>query len=311
MKDSVRAVLISNPNARQTQSEEGRSTLQRCRERMQDAGWHLETIEANSREQAISRLRSAAEHCEVVVVAGGDGSINTAVQVVGDSHLALGVLPLGTANDFAKAIGISDNADDACEQLLRGHERRVDLGEVNGHLFVNAIGFGIGSKLSEVLDRDTKARWGVLGYPLALLKAWKTSRPFHAAISGEFPTITQACLQITIANSPYFGGGMKIDEAARADDGVFDLQAIEPVTLPQLLLEARRLRGGEARAVEFVHVQTARSFDVHTTRRLPVSVDGELLSSTPVRCRKRPRALRVLAPLPSEDCGDGPQAPRQ
>lgn len=184
----------------------------------------------------------------------------------------------------------------ACLELAQGEIDEVDVGLVNDIVFANAIGFGLGSKVTEELGPELKERWGVLGYPIAVAHAWRKARPFAVHIDGPGIKSRRSALQVTIANGPHYGGGMTVEDKASLDDGVFDVQLIEPVPLSRLMWKARALRRGRGWESSFVHAFRGSSFRVKTSRPMLVSVDGDLLTQTPVYCHLERRGLRVLRP---------------
>ena len=110
--------------------------------------------------------------------AGGDGTISSMAGAIHDTQLPLAILPLGTANDLAKSIGIPDDLDQACEAIIAGHTRRIDLGKVNDHYFFNAVNLGLGTEITHELTQESKQQWGVLSYAKALLNAVRKRHAF-------------------------------------------------------------------------------------------------------------------------------------
>jgi diacylglycerol kinase (ATP) len=116
-------------------------------------------------------IREVAAAVDRVVIGGGDGTLNAAAPGLLATGLPLGIIPLGTANDLARTLGIPDDLQGAAAVIAGGKVRWIDLGEVNGHPFFNVASIGFGVDLTRALTRDAKRRWGALGYAIAGLRA--------------------------------------------------------------------------------------------------------------------------------------------
>lgn len=232
-----------------------------------------------------------------IVVGGGDGTLNSALGAIVESGLPLGVLPLGTANDFARSLELPLDPLDAARVILEGHIGAVDLGRVNGHYFLNAVGVGLGPRLSKELTAEKKARFGVLSYLATLLQTLKARRSFTVELDTGDRVHRTRCMQVTIANGIHYGGGMTIDASARVDDGLLDAICVPSYSLWQLAFKLLAFRWGQfAGAREILRLHTPR-LSLTTRRPMDASVDGEVLTRTPLSLEVVPRVLSVyLAP---------------
>jgi YegS/Rv2252/BmrU family lipid kinase len=232
-----------------------------------------------------------------ILVGGGDGTLNAALPALLRADVPLGVLPLGTANDFACALGIPSEPGRAVRVALEGVVTRVDVGRVNGAPFLNVASVGLGARVTERLSAELKARLGFLGYPRAMLGAYREARPFHALIrSDDAPPRRMRCIHVAVGNGPRYGGGALIAEDARLDDGRLHLFALAPVPLWRLLLLAPRLGLGRYRDLSDILTGKARRLWIETSRPLSVSADGEIIGRTPAAFDLLPGALAVLVP---------------
>lgn len=262
-----------------------------------DAGG-IDTVEGrcDGREEVGRCILAHAGAVDMVVLAGGDGTLNSAAAALAETGLPLGILPTGTANDLARTLGIPPDLERAAEIVATGHTQKIDLGEVNGKPFFNAASIGLSVELTRRLSPDIKRYLGRLSYAVAAIGVLSRARPFHAVISAESGSVRVHTLQIAVGNGRYYGGGTVIEWDASIDDHHLDLYSLELRRAWKLALLARDLRQGEHGAWEEVRTIRARRFEVSTRRPMPVNVDGEIATQTPARFSMRPAAVRVFVP---------------
>jgi YegS/Rv2252/BmrU family lipid kinase len=288
-----RALLIVNANSRS-----GATQLRSAVERLEAYGIEPVHRECGSRDELSPVIVEHGRDVDLVVVGGGDGTLNAAALGVIERNLPLGVLPMGTANDLARTLGIPTDLDAAAQIIAEGRTRRIDLGLVNGEPFFNVASLGLSAELAQELTREIKRRYGRLGYGIVALKVLARARPFRARIESEDGAVLVQTLQIAVGNGRYYGGGNAVEKDAAIDDQHLDLYSLELTRAWKLALMARSFRYGEHGAWEEVRAIRAKEFTVHTRRPRPVNCDGEIVTETPARFTIRPRAVTVLAPAP-------------
>lgn len=239
--------------------------------------------------------RHAAE-VDRVVMGGGDGTLNAAAPGILAAGLPLGIIPLGTANDLARTLAIPTDIARAADIIAAGRTQRVDLGEVNGHLFFNVASIGLGVDLTRALTRDSKKRWGVLGYAIAGLRVLGRLAPFRAIITESGTTHVSRTIHISVGNGRHYGGGMTISEDARIDDGRLDVYSLEVDSAWSLLPMLPALRRGRHHAWEAIRTLAGDEIEIRTSRPRSVNTDGEIATRTPARFRVRRAALEVFVP---------------
>jgi diacylglycerol kinase (ATP) len=241
----------------------------------------------------IVRLRRQAD---LVVVCGGDGTVSYAALAAVESGLPLGILPMGTANDLARTLGIPMDLGSAADVIGERHFRRIDIGTVNGHAFFNVASIGLSTELARGLDPVLKKRFGRLGYAIAAARVLSRSRSFHASISEKGETTEVDTYQIAVGNGRHYGGGNVVEHSAAIDDGHLDLYSLEIRNVWKLAMMLRSFRAGRHGA--WAEVRTARcvEFDIETARPMPVNADGEIVTSTPAHFKVHPAAVAVIAP---------------
>jgi YegS/Rv2252/BmrU family lipid kinase len=289
-----RILLIVNTKARR-----GAEAAEMVRGRLAAAGVEVVPAATEKPEDIETAIRAAAGKVDAVLLGGGDGTISHAGLALMETGLPLGVLPLGTANDLARTLGLPEAPEAALDVILAGRRRKIDLGSVNGKPFFNVASLGLSSDLARELSSGLKKRWGRLGYAMAALRAlWKAER-FSAWITeGETTTRTKT-LQIAVGNGVFYGGGTRVAADAAIDDGHLDLYSLETGDVLKLALMLRTFRSGEHGAWHEVHTARGTEFEIRTRRPKPVNADGELITETPVAVKVHREAVTVYVP------GDG------
>jgi diacylglycerol kinase (ATP) len=256
--------------------------------------FHVTVADCAAKEDLSPIIASRRDACDLVILGGGDGTMNAAAKGLIEARRPLGILPLGTANDLARSLGIPEDITLATNVIIDGRRRSIDLGEVNGNPFFNVASIGLSADLAAELTSELKRRFGRVGYAIAALSVLLRAEPFRATIEANGRKARALTLQIAVGNGLYYGGGMAIDKNARIDDGTLDLYSLEMRRAWKLALMARAFRYGEHGAWREVRVEHAQAFRVRTRRSRPVNADGELVTQTPAEFRILPKAIEVF-----------------
>jgi diacylglycerol kinase (ATP) len=235
---------------------------------------------------------------DLVVVGGGDGTVGCAAAMLAHTRATLGVLPLGTANDFARTLEIPSALPAAVDTLLSGKVVDIDLGRVNGSVFLNVASLGLSVGVTRRLTPRLKRRLGQLAYPAATLAAYRHHRPFAARLELGDGSVLELddLMQVAVGNGRHYGGGLTVSPSASIDDHLLDVYAIEKGRLRDHVSVARLLRSGHLIEHERVHHLTTRSLRVVTDEPLDVNLDGELAAMTPAAFEVDRNALHVVVP---------------
>jgi YegS/Rv2252/BmrU family lipid kinase len=292
----TRALLLVNRKARR-----GKGDLSVAKSHLSDAGFEFVEEQVDVPTQLAQAVRRNRHQVDVVIIGGGDGTLTMAADGLLETQLPLGILPLGTANDLARTLRLPLDPAAAADVIAAGHQRRIDLGWVNGTHFFNVATVGLGAGVTRRLNRERKSRWGVLAYLFAAAQVVTRARPFAADIRTETETVRVRTVQVTVGNGRHFGGGMTVDQSATIDDGVLHLVSLEVERWWQLVaLLPAMLRGTQWKAR---HIRTLRGREFEVTpvkkRKKKVTADGEVSGRTPALVRIIPRALSVFVPPPS------------
>ena len=233
---------------------------------------------------------------DCVILGGGDGTMNAAARGLVESGLPLGVLPLGTANDFARSVGVPIDLEAAARVIVDGVTHMVDVGEVNGYPFFNVASIGLAADLAKRLTREGKRRFGRFSYALSAARCLLDASPFHATLLVGEEKVMVRTLQIAVGNGRYYGGGNVIVTDARIDDQRLDLYSLEFSQVWRMALMIPHFKRGAHGTVREVRTARGITFEVITRKPRPVNADGELVTHTPAVFTQKPRAVEVFVP---------------
>ncbi len=231
----------------------------------------------------------------MVIVGGGDGSLSCVVDDVVGQDCVFAVLPLGTANSFARTLGLPLDLDGAVKAIATGKRRRVDLGMIDGDYFVNAAAMGLSPMIGESVPHNLKKYLGRLGYLVWAVWCFARFRPFRAIITDAAGEHRLWASEIRILNGR-FHGGVEMSEDACVESGEMLIQVVTGRNRWRLAWDwyARlvRLRTREKLVEEFHGTE----LKLDTRPRHGISIDGEVLARTPVTVRVAERAIDVVVP---------------
>ncbi|HEY7850652.1 MAG TPA: diacylglycerol kinase family protein, partial [Ktedonobacterales bacterium] len=235
---------------------------------------------------------------EMVIAAGGDGTVNDVIQALAGHTTALGVLPMGTVNVWAREMGIGLTAAEARETLVSGVRRRVDLGRAGQRYFLMMAGIGFDAEVARRVERGALKRVGLkmLDYIAAVVALSVTAKPADLRIQIGGRRRRERALMVIIGNTRLYGGAMTFTKRAVADDGALDVVVIGSGGLAHrigVLWRAFLRRPGAGPRVRYERAQAIR---VESRRAEPVQVDGEVIGHLPMTFTVAPQALRVILP---------------
>lgn len=296
MSVHTRAALFCN-----TKSRRGRQWFGAAKDLLEAGGIELVEAKAFRDPAEISPSVERAikdERLPLVVLGGGDGTFSANARHFVGSDATLGVLPFGTGNALARDLGIASSPEAACEAILKGEERTIDLGTIGEDYFVNVVTVGLTTRIAENLTIESKKSLGRLAYAIALLKAIPAARPFRAKLTSDSGCFDLETLQVVIGSGRHHAGPFPITPDASIADGKLDIYALASASKLALLKLALNLPG--AHHVEMREVTTLSSAGglLETTPIQKVNVDGELSTRTPIKFGIAAAALRVMAPKP-------------
>jgi YegS/Rv2252/BmrU family lipid kinase len=288
------AVLVVNAHSRK-----GRALFRRAVFRLREAGIRLRSAHAvrKSRDLIPTVKRAVRSGAPMVIVGGGDGSLSSAVDELVDRDCVFALLPLGTANSFARTLGIPLDLDGAINTIATGRRRRVDLGVIDGDFYANGAAIGLSPLIGATVPHRLKKYLGRAGYLLWAIWWVFRFKPFTLVVeleSGERHEME--ALEVRIANGPYHGGVEVVDDA-RVDSGEIVVQVIAGRARHRLLRNWFAVltgsAGGKRQTVIDFH---ARKVRLITDPPLPISIDGEVLGHTPAAIEVAEGVIEVVVP---------------
>jgi lipid kinase YegS len=245
------------------------------------------------------RCVAGAGEVDLVIAAGGDGTLNEVVHGLMDlsesARPILGVVPLGTANDFATACGIPHDPDQALALCMEGEGVAVDVGKANEHWFLNAASIGFGAEITATTPPELKnllgpAAYAVMGAILAM-----NVHHYRGTLTMPDREITGSGPMAIVGNGRQAGGGLQVTPRARVDDGLLDVLTVRDIPALALLTAARELQELSPDG-EYINYWQTPWAEVHTEEAIPVNLDGEPMQFSSVRYEAVPRAIRLIVP---------------
>jgi diacylglycerol kinase (ATP) len=262
------------------------------------------TVVLTERRGHAARLAEAAARAgwPAVVAVGGDGTVHEAVNGLmnaadGGPSVPLGIVGVGSGNDFAKLAGVPVDAAEAVRRMAASEPRAVDVGRVNGLWFSNGVGIGLDAAVAVQVDRRRRFR-GIFMYLDALAKVLRDYRAPHMTVDVDGARLADAPMTlVTVGNGGRHGGGFWICPDARIDDGVLDVCMCTGLGILGILRFLPRVMRGTHVGASCVHMHRARRVRVTSPDPLPVHADGEIVSDAAheVEIEIHPGRLRVLA----------------
>lgn len=248
-------------------------------------------------------LSQPREDVHGLVACGGDGTVQQVANVLADTCAsgdpavpAMGILPCGRCNDFARAMGIPRDAEGAARILLNGIPESIDLGQVNRRFFCTVATVGVDAEISSFVDRMRMPLRGTLAYLYGTARVLPAYRPPTFRIEGDFGGIDGPLFVASAANTPCYGGAIRIAPRACPRDGRLDLCVIRAVSKRRILTLLPKVVAGRHESEPEVRLVQARRFAVTAERTLQIWADGERLTETPAEVAVVPGAIRVFVP---------------
>ena len=278
-------------------SRKGADAFAEARDKLIAAG--VELIEAHAVERPEDMdptIKAAIANAPMVIVGGGDGSLSTNVEHFLGTDTVFALLPLGTANSFAKTLGIGDDLDSAVDTIAHGRRKRIDLGRIDGDYFANAAALGLSPLIADTVPHKLKRYLGMVGYLLWAVRCAVKFRPFRISVTTDDGTVHRCwATEARIANGTHHGG-VELVEEADLQSGDIVIQAVTGRSLWGLawswFAALLKLSAKERTVTEW----RGKALLLDASPAQKISVDGELSARTPVTVEVARGAIEVAAP---------------
>jgi diacylglycerol kinase (ATP) len=290
--------LIANPAAGRGRSRE--AVLQVV-ELFKSRGVEFDLEHTQKPGDAAGIARRACGVFDVIVIIGGDGTINETIPGMLFSRTPLGIVPAGSGNDFIKSVGIPNNIKKAVDVVLKGSAGLIDVGKINTTYFANGVGIGFDAAVNRASYTINHSKRGLILYFCAMLKTLGKFDAVTLTITMNNETFRQSAFLLTVGNGTTVGGGFKLTPHAKIDDGLLDVTIVKPLPLPVLLWHLPKVFLGTIDQVKkYATLYRTTRLTVEASGPAPVHVDGEIYPDAETRFEIEvvPKALTVIGNFP-------------
>ncbi len=260
---------------------------------------HRIEVRVTRRKGDARRFVAEAGETDLLIAAGGDGTLNEVVHGLMDlskgARPALGVVPLGTANDFAAGCGIPHDPEEALALCMEGEAAPIDIGKANEHWFLNAASVGFGAEVTATTPPELKRLLGHAAYTVMGAILAMNVHHYHGRLTLPDREITGSGPAAIVGNGRQTGGGVQVAPRARIDDGLLDVLIVRQIPAMALLTAARELQELSPDGEYISYWQTPWA-EVYPEEAIPVNLDGEPVQFSSVRYEAVPRAIRLIVP---------------
>jgi YegS/Rv2252/BmrU family lipid kinase len=286
------AALIVN-----AMSRTGEAMFEQARDAMRGLPYPVDAHAVHDPEELEAMMAAIlAKKPDLVVLGGGDGTISGLVDHLVGKGVVLGVLPLGTANSFARTLGIPLEVEGAVEVLRSGEPKRIDLGMIDHDYFANCAAIGLSPQIAETVPHKLKRWFGRAGYLAWAAIQYMRFEPFTLVVTDGGRERRVRTVEVRISNGSYHGGTELVEEAS-LDSGEIVIQAVTGRVKRRLIANwganILRLESRKKGTVSF----RGKAMEVRTDPPLPISIDGEVLAKTPVMAKVAAGVIYVMAPV--------------
>ena len=259
-------------------------------------GSSIRTGESFAGSGAFLAKKAIAEGATTIVAAGGDGTVGEVANALVGTNIPLGVLPMGTGNDFARTLGIGLDLNLAVRTIVFGKTTNIDLGKGPGGYFINVAGCGFDAEVAYQINHKFRRLRGTSAYIVAVVSTLMKLQPYPITLTIDGVLQHETVMLCAVANAKTYGGGMRIAPNADISDGLFDIVLVGKVTKLEFLRTFPKVFKGTHLDHPQVKVLRGQTVRIESDRKMPVLADGEEIGFAPVEFSLVKGGLSVLVP---------------
>ena len=245
--------------------------------------------------------KASARGIDAILLSGGDGTVHDALPAILNANIPFGYLPGGRGNDFARNTGFTTNLRKSCCIPSHPSFHQLDLPIINQTPFISTAYVGFDAEVNRLANDGKGYFGGKLGYTICVLKSLRNFKPFEIEMTIDGHRFRERVMLITVANGPYYGGGMKIAPQAIMDDGVLDVCMVKEMSKLELLRQFPKVFNGTHITHPKIIMASGKKIKITSDESREIFSDGEYVGVLPVECTIGSQSLRVLFPFEEKE----------
>jgi YegS/Rv2252/BmrU family lipid kinase len=259
----------------------------------------LFTIPESPDEMRSEMMKAPDRGIDAFLPVGGDGTVHQALPAIAEAKIPLGFLPCGRGNDFARNIGLPSKLQKSCSLPSNPSFHQVDLPRINNIPFVAVAYVGFDAEVNELANEGKGYFGGTLGYIVCVTKALKSFKPFEVEITIDGDTWRERIMMVTVANAPFYGGGMKIAPDANMNDGLLNICIAKEISKLELLWEFPKVFKGTHIYHPRIMMKSGRRIRLTSDEPRNIYADGEYVDHLPADCTIGNQTIHIMSPMKS------------
>ncbi len=241
-------------------------------------------------------MKAADQGIEALLLIGGDGTVHQALPAIAKTEIPFGYLPCGRGNDFARNVGLPSKLKENCSLPSSPSFHQIDLPRINHIPFIAVAYIGFAAEVNKLANEGRGYFGGTLGYIVCVLKALMNFRPFEVEMTIDDLTWRERVMMVSVANAPFYGGGMKIAPDATMNDGVFDICIVQELSKLELLQQFPKVFKGTHIFHPRVLMKTGTKIKLVSDENRDIFADGEYVGRLPGECTIGAQKIQIMSP---------------
>lgn len=239
-------------------------------------------------------INASAQGIDAILLSGGDGTVHQALPAIAKTNLLLGFLPCGRGNDFARNTGLPTDLKKSCNLPSSLSVYQSDLPTINGNPFIGIAYVGFDAEVNGLANEGKGFFNGTLGYTVCVLRALKNFKPFEIEMTIDDHSLRERVMMVSVANGPYYGGGMKIAPQAIMNDGILDICIVKEISKWELLKQFPKVFNGTHISHPKIMMKSGRRIKIVSDESREIFADGEFVGRLPAECMIGSQTIRIL-----------------